>query len=591
MDLKSSNMKRLIPSPATIMILLFLPILCIVSKKRRKAGIIYFMTMIILSLGCFTNFYHSNSKKTVSDSTLLSLQAEHKIIIVSLKNGNYELRNIKIDDKIIEAEVDPVTIDDDRSKYLFPHNSSTQYKHKYKDIVLKTVQIYALSDSLKDSTHLSLPMSSISRVDIFSKDKGRTTANHVLSAIGVVAITAAIVIVIAAATSTPSTPSSSTNQNCGCPHVYVYQHNNFQFKNGLFSGAIYSSLEKTDYLPLDSLVNVNGRYKFRIVNSEQEEQKINQVALMKITHDAHTNVLLDRNGHAHTFDQAMPPLSTSLTTKDAAVTLKNKDGKSYWFNEKHDSNSAFGSVILTFEKPVDARLAKLIVHAKNSSWAAFIFDDFSSLFGEKFQQYQLKQDKADKDKLDRWQKDQALSLMVYVETDKGWQFVDYFPIIGSMGGRDMIMPVSIPPSKQNKVRIKLESAFMFWELNYAGIDYSVDKEVKPEIVPASYAIKSSDSSDQISDLANVDSHYSKLLQNEFISIEFDEHESNQTESYFLVSTGYYHSLKQYVGKPDIGMLKQFKKRGFFSEYSEKKFDEAQQLLAKGIDLKTWIEGK
>ena len=37
----------------------------------------------------------------------------------------------------------------------------------------------------------------------------------------------------------------------------------YQFKSGIFSGAIYSSLEKTDYLPLENLKDVNGKYMFQ----------------------------------------------------------------------------------------------------------------------------------------------------------------------------------------------------------------------------------------------------------------------------------------------------------------------------------------
>jgi hypothetical protein len=58
----------------------------------------------------------------------------------------------------------------------------------------------------------------------------------------------------------------------------------------------------------------------------------------------------------------------------------------------------------------------------------------------------------------------------------------------------------------------------------------------------------------------------------------------EANSYFLVSTGYYHSLKKYEGRPDISLLKKFRKKGFFSEYSEKRFNEAKELIAKGVEF-------
>jgi hypothetical protein len=564
-------MKRLIPSPATVISLLFLPILCIIIKKRRNAGIIYLMAVVAMSLGCFQNYFLTNSRKTISDSTLISLQAQDKIFTVYLANGNYLLRNIKINDKVIEGDVEAIGEGD--TAYMHPRHKSNRYKKKDEQIVLNEVHIYAQSQRLQDSSHLSLPMSSITRVDIFSKDKGRTSESHVWSSIGIGLAAAGIVVVILAAIA------------CNCPQVYTYDGNDYQFRGGVFSGAIYSSLEKTDFLPLPKLVNADGKYKFKIINAQEEEQNINQVALMKIPHDAQTNVLLDKAGHIHTFQNPAQPVSTSLTNDRTGQTFKERDGKSYWFTEKPDSSSGFGAVILDFEKPASTKEAKLIVHAKNSLWAGYIFEDFTSLFGGKFQKYQSMQDKEKKEKLDRWQKDQALSLMAYIETEKGWQLIDYFPTTGNTAGRDMIMPVSIPASGKNNIRIKLESAFMFWELDYVGIDYSPDKTLEYQLIPASYAVKSSDSVTELTGLASIDNRYCKLLQNEFLSIEFEAGEPKQEESYFLVSTGYYHSLRKYEGKPNVGMLRQFRKKGYFSEYSEKRFNEAQQVLAKGLNLK------
>ena len=35
-------------------------------------------------------------------------------------------------------------------------------------------------------------------------------------------------------------------------------------------------------------------------------------------------------------------------------------------------------------------------------------------------------------------------------------------------------------TRQNKIRIKLESAFMFWELDYVAMDFSHDLDLKAE---------------------------------------------------------------------------------------------------------------
>jgi hypothetical protein len=566
-------MKRFPISPSSVFIFFLLPVLLLFIKRKRKSGIVYLLIVSLLGSGCFYPFYSTNTKSSINDSTLASLKNSNKYFIVHLKDGDYALKNISVNDTLIKAEVEPIS--PEHANYLNPApESSPDYKKKDGIYVLNEIHIYALGQKLEDSTHLSIPVSSVTRVDMYEKNIKKTKTTRTISTVAVIVIPIAILVGIIAVA-------------CNCPQVYAYDGSQYQFKSGVFSGAIYSSLEKTDYLPLENPINVNGKYMFRLMNNQREEQYINQLQLINVRHDATTHVLLDRNGHIHTYQQTIAPISTSLKNDEAGLTFKLKDGNSFMFNQKADVHSDFGTVILTFDKPVDTRQGKLIVNAKNSLWAGYIFEEFSSLFGDKFQKYQAKQDKADKQKIERWQKEQALSLMVYVETDKGWQLADYFPTTGNTAGRDMVMALDIPDNKQNKIRIKLESAFMFWELDYIAMDFSSDVNLKPEYVNVSSAVKSDNSGNEVASLIHKDDQYSKLLQEEYLSVEFNSQETTEIQnSYFLVSTGYYHSLKQYAGRADILKLNQFKKKGYFSEFSENKFTENQKLLAKGIDLRT-----
>ena len=566
-------MQRFPISPATLFTFLFLPVLFLFMKRKRNLAIGYILTVCFLTSGCYQFFYSTNTKTGINDSTLAKLKTSNKYFIVHLKDGDYALKNISVDSNQLRAVVGPIL--SEHKNYLDPEaGTSPSYKKKQAGEVLNEIHIYALTQNLEDSTHLSIPISSITRVDMYEKNIKKTKTNHAISTVAVVVIPIGILVALVAAA-------------CNCPQVYAYDGSQYQFKSGVFSGAIYSSLEKTDYLPLDNPVNVNGKYMFRLMNNQQEQQFINQLQLIHIPHDATTNVLLDRYGLIHTYQHPVAPITTSLTTDEAGQTFRWRDGNTFMFNQKSDPASDFGSVILSFQKPAEVKQAKLIVNAKNSLWAGYVFEEFSSLFGDKFQKYQAKQDKANRQKIERWQKEQALSLMVYIETDKGWQLADYYPTTGNTAGRDMIMTVNIPDNKQSIIRIKLESAFMFWELDYIAMDFSPDIALKPEFIHPASASKSEHDGNEITSLYSIDSQYSTLLQDEFLSVEFETPATTTLQnSYFLVSTGYYHSQKQYSGKADLVELNHFKKKGFFSEYSETKFTETRKLLAKGINLTT-----
>jgi hypothetical protein len=528
---------------------------------------------LFINSGCFKNFYTTNTQSGFNDSAIAELKNSNKYFIVHLKNGDYALKNIMVKDSMLTAEFGQVTMD--HMDWLNPEpGTSPSYHKKDGPLVLNEIHIYALSQMPEDSIHLSIPISSITRVDLYEKNISKTTTNHILSTVAAVVIPVGIFVAVVAIA-------------CNCPQVYVYDGNQYQFKSGIFSGAIYSSLEKTDYLPLENLKDINGKYMFQVMNNQQEEQYINRLQLVSFHHDVSTQVLLDRNGNMHTYRDAVSPKMTSLKNDVPGQVFKLRDGNNFMFDQKGDDNSRFGNVILSFDKPSDVHQAKLIVHAKNSMWAGYVFDEFSSLFGNQFQNFQLMQDRARPENLEQWQREQAIPLMVYVETNKGWELADYFPTTGNTSGRDMIMPLKIPESTQNKIRIKLESAFMFWELDFIAMDFSPDLDLRAEWLNVSVAINSNQATNEIARVISKDDQYSKLLQNEYLNVEFNAQANISSEnSYFLVSTGYYHSLKQYAGKADNSQLKHFKKPGAFSEFSEYKFDETKKMLAQGIDLRT-----
>ena len=88
-----------------------------------------------------------------------------------------------------------------------------------------------------------------------------------------------------------------------------------------------------------------------------------------------------------------------------------------------------------------------------------------------------------------------------------------------------------------------------------------------------------DGSSQIESLNSVDEHYCHLISNEEMNLEYRPSLSKDgVNSYFFVSTGYYHNIKRYEGKPQIATLMKFKNKGAFDKFSRQKFEEIQNTL-------------
>ena len=565
-------MKRFPFTPGDIMTLLFAPVIFLFIKRKRVKGIVILIISTIVFSGCFKNYFNINSNPISDSVSVAAIRNSDKYVILHTKNSVYGLKNIAVNGNNIEADLE--TVPPQREKFLNAKSSSkVTYRSSDKKRLFSEVHVYAPTEKNTDSAHISLPFKQISSVEVFEKDRGRTVGSYVLGGVGVIlGIFAVFAIAVAIA--------------CNCPQVYTFDGNEYNFKSGVFSGAIYSSLEKTDYLPLEGLQSTNGKYLFKLANNQKEEQFINQVQLINVEHDTAKNVLLDRQGEAHTYGNTVTVGKAENASKEAAEAIKYKDGSVYMFNEQNDSKSAFGSIILNFDRKEIGDDGKLIIHAKNTLWSGYIFDEFSCMFGNKYQSWISKQDNADRKLIEKWQQQQALPLMVYVETDEGWTFADYFPFTGNTAGRDMIMKLKLPDNKKN-ARIKIECAYMFWELDYAAMDFSADEPVTINYLNASVAATAGDSS-KIAEVSAKDKDYAALKEDESIKVEFNKvaETKNKSNSLFLSTTGYYHSKKEYAGKAQTATLYQFRKKGAFNQFSKMKYKYAREALAKGINFQS-----
>jgi hypothetical protein len=128
---------------------------------------------------------------------------------------------------------------------------------------------------------------------------------------------------------------------------------------------------------------------------------------------------------------------------------------------------------------------------------------------------------------------------------------------------------------------------MFWELDYAAMDFSKDATVK--ITYSNPLIATTNSKDSnLKQLSLKDKDYVSLKEEEALSVEFGALPTvkDKVHSQFLLTAGYYHNIKEYTGKAQTAKLYKFRKKGAFNQYSKAKYEYARDVLAKGIRLNT-----
>ena len=486
-------------------------------------------------------------------------KSDDKYFILHVGDKVWHLVNIVLNDGQTELKGEIEPLPNNHNSYLKtkPQSGSTNIYYPSSSDPTREVHLYSQGIKMEGYPNISIPLSAINKIEIYKGDAGATIASVFLT---IVAVTVIAGVIIAAT-------------KHSCPFVYTIDGDTFSFAGEIYGGAIYSSLERNDYLPLPGLRPVKGGYQLKISNELLERQYTNVAELLVAKHPENTSVLLDKEGVAHAIGSPQSPSEVrSGKGYDYRSTVLDRDSSSYLFDDSNPGLEDVSDLLMTFNKPLGAIHARLILNAKNSYWLDYVYGKFNEQFGTSYNKFVEKQKKVSAAKLIDWSREQEIPLSVYVETERGWKAADYFNVIGPLASRDMVMDIDLSGVKGDTVRIKLESGFMFWEVDYAAMDFSENIFIEVVRVSASSAVDEN-GVDMSSKLAAADNQY--LVQpsvgNEVVA-SFPAPERNGNQTVFLHSRGYYEYIKDYKNKPNWSTIYSFRKKSSFTKFAKTSYE-------------------
>jgi hypothetical protein len=231
------------------------------------------------------------------------------------------------------------------------------------------------------------------------------------------------------------------------------------------------------------------------------------------------------------------------------------------------------TISLTFDKPDNVTNSKLVIKGKNTMWLDYIYGKFSDLFGNRFEKWKEKSDRKPREELLKWEFDQGMPLAVYLQTDSGLKLVDYFNLPGPMADKEDILQIDLSEIHTDKVKLKLVSGVLFWDIDYIGMDFSSSEQVNKTVVPI-YSAIDENGKDVTPLLAKDDDKYLiQPLQVNKTNLTFlsPGTTTGMERTVFLHSKGHYEILRDTKGKPDIAYLKTFLEPGAFTKFSKDHF--------------------
>jgi hypothetical protein len=534
--------------------------------KKSQSLTAWFLLVAHINFMVSCSYYRVKTLDHLNnESVTKQIQKKEKYIILHDGEEAWHLKNIVIDNdrQNIIGVIETLPANHQYYKTAEPRPKTNPYHYRdwephYKDKPIYEIHIYTNKNIESLTSEVSIPFITITKVEVYDIHP-ETILYGISITAGAIAGVMVIIGVIAILTKS------------SCPFVYISDGKTYHFTGEMYGGAIYPLLQRDDYMPLQNFRPINDVYSLKISNELLEKQYTNLANLIVVDHPENSNVIIDKNGNIQTITGAQLPIS-ALSDKniDFKEQVSVKDSGPYSFNEANTEDNAISSLTMSFKRPQNSQIAKLILNAKNSYWLDYVYGKFNEQFGVLYNTFANQQRKESAQKLNQWSMEQQIPLSVYIETKRGWKFVDYFNSIGPLASRDIVMPIDLTDVTGEEIKIKLECGFMFWDVDYAAMDFAANKEITKNILKASSAID--ENGKEVSDLlSTTDNKY--LVQPEAGNIVTVNYKSvpvkkGRKQTVFLHSRGYYEYIRDYKGIPDISYLKSFEEKRAFTRFAK-----------------------
>lgn len=499
----------------------------------------YFMaTLVIVALtACFKNYYKVRSLNHVTQTQWMDLSRQERIIIIHFNDTVKQLVNTVLQDSTVHGElVDPPFM---KTKYLEPKNKNKNpYKFKERELLFAQIHLY-INESGRNRASVAINKNNFYKMNLYARNTGASVTSHILGSFLVLLVLTPLVIAAAAPAPEPTPPPT----DCNCPQVYLEtKPAQYQFQAGMYSGAIMRSMERMDIYPLTGFTPPGDTVKFKITSMPRETQYINYVGMKTVHHPAGTRVVATAEGDLYSINSPVSPTSAWAGHSPLPFgQLHRKDGNAFAF-QVADSGSVASELILNFTVPAQQTSALLVLHGRNTDWSGFMYQYFKSFYGNQYAEWIAAQERTHKAGSGAWLDQQGLTLKVSVWDGTAWVQANRFPMIGNTATRDMAMRVSLPANHQGVIRMKIATAFHFWEIDEAGLSLQYEALTQTETLSLSSALLNSQDSGLA--IANPDSHYAVLHPSDEIRVGFRKNiepkNNSHITTYILYMKGYYH---------------------------------------------------
>ncbi len=530
-------------------------------KPKRNIVFRLLFILIFMFIGITESCYVK--RNVMADKILLFPKKD--IILLHMENKSYRINN-------------PMISENHLNGLALKFNKSDDFAQDRRIDIFVTSRDSVITDA--NSNKISIPLENIEHVEVYDLDVGKT----VLISAATITVIAIVVAVLVNDSDTKKEEPKRTNTNTtttSCPFVYVQNGEKYEFVGEVYAGATAHFLERNDYLKIPAYKSDNRQYNIKFDNTLEEIQNTNLMELIVINHDANDQIEIDKYGKYHTITNPIKPIKAENKVGSSILKqIEYIDNLSYMGSDKKDKNIQ-EEIYLNFKNQNHNKRAKLIVNAKNTIWLDHIYSEFMKLSGKKHEIFKEKLNKLPKSDLIEWQREQGISLSLYIKEKNNWKYVDDYTMVGPLQSKQQVLEFDVSSVNNEIIELKLVAGKYFWDIDYAAMDFSPDKPVNIQKCKIE-SCKTNQLKDIKEYILKDDDQYAcqqNIGDQLNVSFQLPEFSESTKQSFILHTKGFYDIKVNAIGKPQRSLLKKFKKPGYFMKYSDDLLQEQIALLS------------
>jgi hypothetical protein len=423
--------------------------------------------------------------------------------------------------------------------------------------------ILGMPTGVKATQEVALPLATVIAVE-----KQETDASGLLVAAAVIGFVALVAGAGGSSGQAPSgggyTSSGSGMKFGSCPLVYSWDGKHWRLDSGTFGGAITPALARTD---LDNLLYArpkDGLLRFRMTDEADETEHVDAFTVVAVDHPAGTSVAPDARANStfHVIGSLNAPLAArDFMGRDVLAAVRVPDGRTWESTPdgRDPRNPAHlrDGLELTFKRPTGGDAVQLVVDAQNTEWSNAMMKTMVNAYGRLTASwYDSATTIAASAPMARAQHGEGF-LQASVWDGVSWRSVGEVWEAGPEVAKRQVLPIDVSGIAGDTIRVRLESAPSFWDIDYVGLGNASSTRVLARDLPT-IAASAPRAPDALDRLAMKDGRFLDMERNDTVTLTVRDTAGvpakGMVRSYLSRTSGWYRIHGEDTAAPDMAML-------------------------------------